>query len=92
MPPITIDENRARHIFRNADGHFAQDTAVNRQILIDAANRPGNFLGSDRFGNDWFAETRTDGTQIWVRLRGNKITNGGMNPAPKVIDPSGRQS
>ena len=80
---ITIDERRARHIFRNAEGHFRYDTALNRQILIDVANQPSNFAGRDRFGNDWFMETRADGTQVWVHVRGDKITNGGLNPIPK---------
>jgi hypothetical protein len=90
MPAITIDDGRARHIFRNVDGHFARDTAVNRQILIDVASRPSNFLGRDRFGNDWFAETRADGTQVWVHVRGDKITNGGVNPVTQHLNPLGR--
>jgi hypothetical protein len=83
MPAITIDERRARHLFRDADGHFSQDTPVNRQVLIEVASRRGNFVGTDRFGNDRFMETRTDGTQLWVHVRGDKITNGGLNPGPK---------
>jgi hypothetical protein len=83
---ITIDESRVRHIFRDAQGHFRDDTAVNRQILIDVANRRGNFRGTDWFGNDWFAEIRADGTQVWVHVRGGKITNGGLNPNPQDLD------
>ena len=62
---------------------------MNRRTLIDVANRPGNFCGTDRFGNDWFAETRADGTQVWVHVRGDKITNAGLNPNPQELDPSG---
>ena len=83
MLAVTIDERRARHIFRDADGHFSEDTPVNRQILIEVASRRDNFVGTDQFGNDWFMETRTDGTQLWVHVRGDTITNGGLNPRPK---------
>ena len=83
---ITIDESRIGHIFRDAEGHFAEDTEVNRRALIDTANRPVNFVGADRFGNAWFIETRSDGSQVWVQVRDGKITNGGINPAPRRFD------
>jgi hypothetical protein len=89
---ITIDERRARLIFRNAEGHFHQDTAVNRQLLLDVANQPSNFVGRDRFGNDWFMETRTDGSQVWVHVRGDKITNGGLNSTSIEADLAGGAS
>jgi filamentous hemagglutinin len=84
MPTITIDESRLGHIFREAEGHFHEDNPVNRQTLIDVANRPANLLGTDRFGNTWVAETRA-GAQIWVQIRGGKITNGGINLPPRVF-------
>ena len=82
---VTIDETRVGHIFRDAKGHFREDTAVNRQILIDVANRAENFLGTDRFGNLWFSTTRPDGTQVWVHVRGDTITNGGLNARPQDL-------
>jgi hypothetical protein len=86
MAGILIDEERIGHIFRKADGHFAEDTAVNRQVLIETASRRENFLGMDRFGNRWFAEVRADGTQTWVQVREGRITNGGVNTAPRVFE------
>ena len=80
---ITIDETRIEHIFRDAEGHFAEDTELNRQALLDTANRPANFVGTDRFGNAWFVEIRADGSQNWVQVRGGKITNGGINSRPR---------
>ncbi len=79
MPTITIDESRGNHIFRDAEGHFREDNDVNRQILTDVANRRANFLGTDRAGNAWYAEDLAGGTQIWARVRGDKIVNGGIN-------------
>ena len=87
MRAVTIEESRVGHIFRDARGHFREDTAANRQILIDVAARPDNFHGTDRFGNDWFADMRADGTQVWVHVRGGKIINGGLNPIPLELDP-----
>ena len=82
---ITIDESRVDHIFREAEGHFREDTAVNRQTLLDVASRPSNLLGTDRFGNAWFAELGPNGTQIWAQVRDGKITNGGFNLARRVF-------
>ncbi len=83
MPHITIDETRLRHIFRDAVGHFQEDTPANRLALIEMANEESNFLGTDAFGNDWFAGVRADGTQLWTRVRDGKITNGGINKPPR---------
>jgi hypothetical protein len=86
--PVTIDETRVGHIFRNAVGHFQDDTPANRQALIEVASQESNFLGTDAFGNDWFAEIRADGAQLWTRVRHGKITNGGINrPARTPVYP-----
>ena len=92
MPAITIDERRTSHIFRDADGHFREDTPVNRRALVEVANRPANLVGTDRFGNFWFAEIRADGTQVWVQVRDNMIINGGQNPTAQDFrsQPAGR--
>jgi hypothetical protein len=82
---ITIDETKVGHIFRQAPGHFAEDTSNNRQAMINVANRPSNLIGSDRFGNEWYAETQPGGGQIWVQLRGRAIVNGGINPTPRAF-------
>lgn len=67
-PRITIDENRLRHIFRVADGHFPIDTAANRRALLRVAGNPANRLGEDRFGVIWAAQTIPDGGQVWVQI------------------------
>ena len=83
MAEVTIEENRDRHIFRDVAGHFAEDTLENRQVLISAVGNPKNFLGTDRFGNEWWAERRDDGTQIWAQVREGRIMNGGINITPR---------
>lgn len=39
-----------------------------------------NYLGTDKYGNDWFGETQYDGSQIWMQFRNGKIINGGITP------------
>jgi hypothetical protein len=85
MPAITIDERRRSHIFRDAQGHFREDTEANRRLLIEVASRAENFLGTDHAGNAWYAQSRADGTQIWARVRGDRIVNGGINQQPRDI-------
>jgi filamentous hemagglutinin len=83
MGDVVIDEKQVGHIFRNAAGHFSDDTPAARRALIEVASREENFIGTDRFGNDWFAALRADGMQLWTCVRDGKITNGGLNRTPR---------
>lgn len=82
-----IGESSADHIFRDAEGHLKDDTPENRKKLEGVANDNNNFLGTDQYGNDWYAKDNSDGTQTWVEVRGNKIRNGGVNLTPKPWNP-----
>jgi hypothetical protein len=81
LPPI--DESKIAHIFRAADGHLAADTLGNRRLLRRVAGDPANRLGEDRFGVVWAAQTMPDGSQVWVQIWNGRITNGGVNVAPR---------
>jgi filamentous hemagglutinin len=79
---ITIDEARARHIFRDAEGHIS-DTPINRRLLENIANDPSAVLGTDKYGTTWAARLNPDGTQTWVGIRGGKVSYGGINHTQK---------
>lgn len=72
-------DKRVNHIFRAREGHFLDDTPTNRQILIDTALNPDNYLGKDKWGNDWYRKNWADGAEIWVQIRKGEIINGGLN-------------
>jgi filamentous hemagglutinin len=55
--------------------------------LIDVANDISTRRGIDQHGTAWHSQIRNDGSQVWLQVRGNKITNGGINNPPKVWDP-----
>ncbi len=82
-----IFERNAKHIFRDAPGHLP-DTPINRDLLNSTLSEGKNFLGRDRFGNDWFARTLSDGRQVWTSSRDGLIRNGGVNETPKVFHPN----
>jgi RHS repeat-associated protein len=84
----TIPDNAAKHIFSNSEGHMPDDTPGNRQLLIDTASDSSNYLGTDKYGNDWYAQNLPDGRQAWAQVRGNQIRNGGINVTPKPWDPN----
>jgi len=84
----TIPDSAARHIFRNSEGHRPDDTPGNRQLLIDTASDSSYYLGTDRYGNEWYAQVLPDGRQAWVKVRGNQIRNGGINDTPIPWDPN----
>jgi RHS repeat-associated protein len=81
FPP---NNSQLGHIFRKDAGHFTEDTAVNRSILLNAIS-PNNFIGIDQFGNQIFAQLLSDGTEIWVQIQGGIIQNGGINLIPRWV-------
>lgn len=84
---IKINEKQKKHIFRDADGHLTEDTKTNRQKLEDVANDKGNYLGNDKYGNEWYGKNNPDGSQTWVKVRNGSIENGGVNQTPKTYNP-----
>lgn len=84
---VSIASTRIDHIFRDAEGHLA-DTLDNRQLLIDIASNADNYLGTDkRYGNHWFAGLQSNSSQVWVKVRGYEIINGGINSTAKAWNP-----
>ncbi len=88
-PPSKIifpnDRSTLKHIFRDSPGHLS-DTQNNRKMIEAVANNPHNKMGTDKYGNTWYAKTNTNGTQTWVRTRNGVITNAGLNPTPRPYD------
>ncbi len=83
---MVIADNRLKHIFRVAEGHFSEDTPANRQLLLDLVADQNHYLITDVYGNAWYAETRADGTQLWAQVRNEQIVNGGINQPPKQVN------
>lgn len=54
---------------------------------MDLVKDFNNFLGDSSWGNWWYAETLSDGTQLWAEVRGEKIINCGINETPKEYNP-----
>jgi hypothetical protein len=53
-------------------------------VLTDLANDKGKFIGTDKYGNSWNAETTNNGAQNWVRYRDGIINDGGQNSTPRI--------
>ncbi len=81
-----IPDNRVQHIFRDAEGHVL-DTPANREMLLGITKEASSYLGSDQFGNQWFAIITVDGKQIWTQTRANEIINGGLNLIIRTFNP-----
>ena len=69
---LPTDPSRTGHIIDDTKPGHLPDTPENR-ALIEGTVTEENYLGSDRFGNDWYAETQPDGRQTWASVRGNEI-------------------
>ena len=56
------------------------------KILEDNANSKENYLGKDKRGNDWYAQTLNDGRQVWSEVRKGTIRDGGINDVPHIFN------
>lgn len=74
---IPSENSVSKHIFRNKKGHLS-DTVENRKLLENTANNNKNYLGKDRYGNEWYQQTLKNGKQLWTEVRNEKIINGGI--------------
>ena len=68
------------HIFRNK--HLINDTIDNRKLLLDTVSSKF-FQYTDEYGNNIFARTLNNGTEVWVEVFNGTIRNGGINLKPK---------
>ncbi|CAM2157418.1 filamentous hemagglutinin [Paraburkholderia tropica] len=84
---LPTNSSQLSHIFRDDVGHLT-DTPENQQTLVNMVNNPQNLLGSDAYGNQWYAQTLPDGTQLWGSVRNGVIQNGGLNATPKTYNPA----
>lgn len=80
------NDSQIRHIFRRKNGHIP-DTPANRKLLEDVANNEENYMGVDKYGNEWYSRIQSDGSQVWVNTRNGIIQNGGVNNPPKIWNP-----
>lgn len=63
------------------------DTPGNRQLLKKVANNTNNYLGTDKHGNNWYTQSQSDGSQIWVEVRNGIIFESGINEEPRIWNP-----
>lgn len=80
---LPSNDSQIKHIFREKAGHIS-DTPDNRKLLEDVANKKENYMGTDKYGNEWYSQMQSDGSQIWVTTRNGTIQNGGINNPPKT--------
>lgn len=80
------NDSQIKHIFREKSGHIP-DTPTNRKLLEEVANKKENYIGTDKYGNEWYFQMQSDGSQVWVTTRDGTIQNGGVNNPPKTWNP-----
>jgi filamentous hemagglutinin len=79
LPP---HDSQLKHIFGARPGHL-QDTPANRQLLLDLANTPLYYTGTDKIDRVWHSKINPDGSQYWVWSLNGVIREGGLNLTPR---------
>ena len=83
--------DQLKHIFKDKNGQFKEDTPEARALIEEVANDPNCKLGTgpDSRGEIWYGKTLPDGKQIWVEIRSgeNIIRDAGINDIPKTWNP-----
>lgn len=79
---LPTDKSQLSHIFGNRPGHLP-DTPANRALLENLARDDSKYIGTDKYGNRWNAETTENGVQNWVRYQNGVINEGGQNQFPR---------
>ena len=78
--------SQINHIFRNSKGHIPF-SEKNTKMLSKLINSKKNLvLKKDKNGNSWYSKINSDGSQIWGKVHGNKLSNGGINKTPIKLD------
>jgi hypothetical protein len=84
--PVVGFRSDVSHIFRSARGHLSQDTPENRDLIRSAIDpvhlRQSITLPGGTTLQKYFKDL-PDGTQVWVEVRNDQITNGGLNDVPR---------
>ena len=85
-PKIVFSEKggQIKHIFRKAEGHV-EDTPENRKMILDTANEPHNYIGTDKDKTDWYQKPLPSGKQVWVQVWGSQVNNAGVNDRPRDL-------
>ena len=81
---IVPEGKQANHIFSKNTGKLA-DTPENRELLEKFMNAGDNYLGKNEFGQEWFAKTLNDGTQLYGYSKGGIIKGAGINKVPRNL-------
>lgn len=68
----------SNHIFDNREGH-QPDSPEFRMDVINCVKNVEYHVGPDIRDNQWFEKVLSDGTQLWVQVRGDTIINCGTN-------------
>lgn len=75
------------HIFRDDDGHlpFSEENVNTISKLIN--NDKNIVLDEDKHGNTWYSSDQSDGSQLWGKVHGHKLSDAGKNDTPRETNP-----
>jgi hypothetical protein len=83
-PSFPTNPSQLQHIFRDTEGHFANDTPENRAQIQMTVNQ-ADFSHIDSHGNSIYGGLNGDGSQTWVSVRNGIVQNAGENPTPEDL-------
>ena len=85
--PEHSNKQKMNHIFNaSKPGHRAFSEELYNQ-MNNLVKDPKNYLGPDKYNNQWFGKMLENGEQIWAKAQAGEVISAGINSQPIPHNP-----
>lgn len=82
---ILVKPENSVFIFIDSGSCCYASSAIFDCVRCSTTYSPIKGLGTDQFGNQWYAKILPDGSHLWGSVRNGVLQNGGLNTTPREL-------